>query len=102
MKPMGGRTWKYWPASGPVFFAGNRSTNLYSLLTLTTSELASRISGRGQLRFNGELSEALVPTFPARSRLSKIHGGLWRIDEFSAVTKEKNPLYPFRARSVIV
>jgi len=19
MKPMGGRTWKYWPASGPVF-----------------------------------------------------------------------------------
>jgi len=20
MKPMGGRTWKYWPASGPVFF----------------------------------------------------------------------------------
>ena len=49
---------------------------------------------------NGELSRALLPTFPARSWLSKIHGGLWRIDEFSAVTKEKNPLYPFRARSV--
>jgi len=21
MKPMGGRTWKYWPASGPFFFS---------------------------------------------------------------------------------
>jgi len=34
---------------------------------------------------NRELSRALVPTFPARSRLSKIHGGLWKTDEFSAV-----------------
>ena len=28
---------------------------------------------------NGELSRALVPTFPARSWLSKIHGGFRRI-----------------------
>jgi len=34
---------------------------------------------------SGELSRALIPTFPARSRLSKIHGGSWRIDEFPAV-----------------
>jgi len=34
---------------------------------------------------NGKLSRALVPTFPARSWLSEVHGGLWRIGEFSAV-----------------
>ena len=26
MKPMGGRTWKYWPASGPVFLVGSVTT----------------------------------------------------------------------------
>ena len=34
---------------------------------------------------NRELSRALVPTSPARIWLSKIHGGLRRIYEFSAV-----------------
>jgi len=37
MKPMGGRTWKYWPASGPVFFSsGNRlqTTKYYRKLGL--------------------------------------------------------------------
>jgi len=29
MKPMGGRTWKYWPASGPVFLV---STSVIVLL----------------------------------------------------------------------
>jgi len=28
MKPMGGRTWKYWPASGRVFFRGVISLGL--------------------------------------------------------------------------
>ena len=28
MKPMGGRTWKYWPASGPVYFHVNGSIGI--------------------------------------------------------------------------
>jgi len=47
---------------------------------------------------NGELSEALVPTFPARSWLSKLHGGLWRKGEFSALMERKMHLYSFGAR----
>jgi len=36
MKPMGGRTWKYWPASGPVFYLfTNNSNNPFLLFTLS-------------------------------------------------------------------
>jgi len=41
------------------------------------------------------LSRALVPTFPARSWLTEIHGGLWRISEFSAVMELKMYQYLF-------
>ena len=58
------------------------------------------ITGHGFLlgilsRFSGnrELSRALVPTFPSRSWLSKIHGSLRGIDEFSAVLELKMHLY---------
>ena len=37
MKPMGGRTWKYWPASGPVFFEASLPTsNKYVCVKVTT------------------------------------------------------------------
>jgi len=29
MKPMGGRTWKYWPASGPVFILSLKDKLLF-------------------------------------------------------------------------
>ena len=51
---------------------------------------------------NGELSRALVSAFPARSWLSKIHGGLWRKGEFSALMEGKMHLFSFGAHWVIV
>jgi len=75
-------------------------------ITLTiqniSSKMAIQVSTKIDQQFiNGELSGAEVPTFPARSWLSKIHGGLWRIDEFTGVMKERNHVYSFRPHWVI-
>ena len=57
MKPMGGRTWKYWPASGPVFFG----LPLFVYPTILR-QADSEWSDRKAMRFKLIVAKTRAPT----------------------------------------